>query len=45
MKTGLIKRKYGFDVQNLVLWIFEIVATYIMKIEILSIFNRLVFFH
>lgn len=37
VKTGLIKRKYVFDVQNLVLWIFEIVATYIMRIEVLSI--------
>lgn len=37
MKTGLIKRKY------LVLWIFEIMAIYIMKVEVL-IFNRLAFF-
>lgn len=38
MKIGLIKRKY------LVLWIFEFVAIYMMKREVLLIFNRLDFF-
>lgn len=35
MKTDLIKRKYGFDAQNLVFCIFKTIAIYITNREVL----------